>query len=195
MKKKHLFLGFSLLSLGFLSLTSCSGNDTPSETPNTEPVITETDIPSTEVSPTIDPDKPETELCIVTFYLNGEKYHTESFVKNDYLVFPTITPAEGEVLSDWQDATGKIITAKRIRVTDNAEYYIFSYEVTETTKFLVTYVTDVASNTTLTRNIKEGLYAPELKPERQYYELEGWYTDRECTKAYDFTTPVTSEIT
>jgi len=195
MKKKHLFLGLSLLSLGFLSLTSCNDNNTPSETPSTEPVITETDIPSTEVPPTIDPDKPETELCVVTFYLNGEKYHTESFVKNDYLVFPTINPAEGEALSDWQDATGKIITAKRIRVTDNAEYYIFSYEVTETTKFLVTYVTDVASNATLTRNIKEGLYAPELKPERQYYELEGWYTDKDCTKAYDFATPVASEIT
>lgn len=43
-------------------------------------------------------------------------------------------------------------------------------------------------------NIKSGETIPTPpKPERSSYEFDGWYTERECTNAWDFNTPLTIE--
>ncbi len=36
---------------------------------------------------------------------------------------------------------------------------------------------------------------PDPEPVKEGYTFDGWYTDSECTKAYDFETPVTEDIT
>ena len=47
------------------------------------------------------------------------------------------------------------------------------------------------------QRIKAGKTAtePAVKPRRKGYTFGGWYTDEACTQAYDFSTPVTADLT
>ena len=47
------------------------------------------------------------------------------------------------------------------------------------------------------QRVKEGKMAtePEDKPQLKGYAFGGWYTDEACTEAYDFSTPVTADLT
>lgn len=47
------------------------------------------------------------------------------------------------------------------------------------------------------QRVKEGKVAtePSTKPQCKGYTFAGWYTDEACTQAYDFSTPVTADLT
>jgi len=58
----------------------------------------------------------------------------------------------------------------------------------------VTFVIDEKNSEKVTVDKGEKVKAP-AEPEREGYTFEGWFTDKACTKAYDFNTKVNSSIT
>lgn len=69
-------------------------------------------------------------------------------------------------------------------ITVVAKYKINTYEVSFSSEDIVETV-----------SYDYGMTVTERTPEREGYTFAGWYTDAECTQAYDFTAKVTGDLT
>lgn len=64
----------------------------------------------------------------------------------------------------------------------------------EVKKYTVKFVSN-GGTTVADQEIEEGKKATLVEPTRDNYTFKGWYSDKALTKAYDFDTPVTSNLT
>ncbi len=132
----------------------------------------------------------------VEFCLPGE---TETVLETQYVVSggTAVQPAdpekEGYTFEGWyQDSSLEITYRFDTPVTESirlyAKFAIISYSVTyEAANGEEPYEVSVWHGYTVT--------APETDPVKEGYTFIGWYADEACTTLYDFTTPVTEDIT
>ncbi|MFA6624676.1 MAG: InlB B-repeat-containing protein [Bacilli bacterium] len=132
--------------------------------------------------------------------------------KTDYFIGESFDPAGGVVLATYNDKTTEDIQLsdtrlevskpntetegkKNITVKYGGKRTTFSINV-EAETFIVTfdYAYDMVEDKTV--NVKKGetVTKPE-DPLRTSYTFDGWYTDAALTAAFDFTTPVVSNLT
>ena len=64
-----------------------------------------------------------------------------------------------------------------------------------TTRYTVTFDTQGGSEIDSIRVTRNGTVTKPEKPTKDGYIFEGWFTDKDCTQAYDFSTRVTKNIT
>ena len=118
------------------------------------------------------------EKCTINFYYDDRLYLTESYNKNDIIVFPEIenVPAD-KILGDWLDSNKSEVSENEVAIT-NASYYIYSYE-----SINVKYVLDVENEEDcINERIRYGGWISNKKVIKEDYEFLGWFFDKEFTK-------------
>ena len=149
----------------------------------------------------------ETKKYTVTYYLNGAIYATQTYYEGNILTAPGAPDVEGYEFKGWntsEDGTGDALV-EGAAVTQNATYYAILQSTSSgkpedkpndkpTVKYTVTFIVDdevvevveVESGKTVT---------PPALPERENEIFVGWYESVAMSTAYDFTKPVTSNLT
>ena len=110
---------------------------------------------------------------------------------------PDAPTADGFTFGGWY--TDKECTKKydfNTLVTDNIILYAEWTKVTTPTKHTVTFDPNEHGTAPAVQTVTHGEKAKEPKaPTAEGYVFGGWYTEKECTNKYNFTTPVTGNIT
>ena len=78
-----------------------------------------------------------------------------------------------------------------VTVTGEVEY-VAVFEPAVTITFDYNYGNDSIAQ--MSRAIEPGSTVQEFEETREGYTLDGWYIDKECTKKFDFSTPITEDI-
>lgn len=136
----------------------------------------------------------------VSFFDGTEEYteYAKKVEENCKLERPVDPPKEGNVFVGWYTEPELINEYKfEEAVTADLKLYAKFVEAASVTTHTVTFKSD--SETTYdTSVVKEGnsVVKPE-NPIKEGYVFDGWYTDANCTNenAYDFNTPVNTDIT
>lgn len=141
----------------------------------------------------------------VTYYANGADSGIAPVDNNSYSALsPTVTVAgntgnlerSGYTFAGWNtaaDGSGTKYNADDTFIIDNANVTLYAqWQHADST---VTFVTNGGTNVDSQQVSYNHAASEPLAPERSGYSFFGWYTDSELTQAYNFDTPVTSNIT
>ena len=150
-------------------------------------------------------DPPVPTKYTVTFNLNGATGTapaTQTIEDGKTATEPTAPTWTGYVFGGWytdKDCTSANKWTFTTAVTSNITLYAkwTAEETNSATKYTVTFDLNGATGTApATQTIEEGKTATApADPTWTGYVFGGWYTDKDCTSAWTFTTAVTSNIT
>lgn len=147
-----------------------------------------------------------TAQCTVTFQLNyGSEgtYTTLKVAKGDTITAPKAPTRSGYTFSSWSEKTSGSAFDFKTPIEKNITLYAqwnkkssgsssTVYYYTVTFEALASDATDVPE----AQQVRSGQVAREpSNPSRNGYGFRGWYVDDAYTEAYDFTKPVTENIT
>lgn len=181
--------GFLLAFICSLSLASCSDTSDNSSVGGDNSSVTETSVSSISMSTL--PTK-------TTYYVNEEFDPTGGVVAVTYSDSSTsnvdLSDDMFSITSDTSTAgTSNVIVRlasnSSIRTTFSIEVINVTYDVT------FDYNYEDAPNATIVSVIEGETVAKPEDPERDGYEFDAWYTGATTGNEYDFSTPVTSDLT
>lgn len=132
-------------------------------------------------------------------FFDGDKEYTDLATKvdeNGKLIRPTDPEKEGYIFAGWYtDSEFKEPYNFDSSVTNNLKLYAKFEESAAVETQTVTFMKD-AETPFDTSVVKKGnTVGVPAKPTNDGYSFGGWYTDVNCTTAYDFNSPVNTDIT
>lgn len=138
-------------------------------------------------------------IGLIMTYDTPNELPDNNFTKNGYTFNGWNTEADGSGTSYSNKASVKNLTS-----TNNGTVKLYAQwidENAETKKYTVKFETNIVESedsyvkATVEKEVYEGNTIPEYIPEVNGYTFVGWYEDEDFKTEYDFTTPVTSDLT
>ncbi len=145
-----------------------------------------------------------------TKYLNSDKYYVDFVIDDEHVIvvgvnknskintadIPKPTKSGYSFINWYNESTFDTIFDTTSEITENKTVYARFTKNSSVTKYYVEFVVEGEDSTTI--YVRSGRTIdksdiPEYKKEG--FKLDGWYLDKEYTKKFDFTTPITADIT
>ncbi|MBM6871522.1 glycoside hydrolase family 2 TIM barrel-domain containing protein, partial [Pseudoflavonifractor phocaeensis] len=133
----------------------------------------------------------------VTFVSDGETYQSVNVTSGEAVSEPTAPAKEGYTFTGWYtDETCTEAYDFETPVTGDVTLYAgWEENVPETPVYTVTFNTNGGSEIAPVE-VEEGQAVERpADPSNGSFTFNGWYADAACTQAYDFSAPVTADIT
>ena len=131
----------------------------------------------------------ETATHTVTFQNGEEKVGTQTVADGDQAARPSIPVQEGYIFVGWFKEGSETAYDFTAPVTGDLTLYAKFAK-----SYTVTFMDGDAICQTVSVEENKPVRRP-ANPTKEDYTFTGWYTDKECTQAYNFENPVTADIT
>lgn len=129
----------------------------------------------------------------VTFSVNGDEYGSQEVAFGQSASFPLIPEKQGYIFQGWFDEATDRAFDFNTAIESDVQLYA-KYEMIENKKYDVTFYFDGVQYGAVQR-VEEGKTAIMAgRPTREGYDFLGWFVDGENKTPYDFSTPVTEDL-
>lgn len=146
---------------------------------------------------------PDTQYCTVTFFANGSDVNNlpqaQQIRVGAYATMPEAPNRKGYLFAGWYcDSSCLNVFDFSSAVTNNIALYAkWTPKSGDNTQYRVTFMLNDGSQCAHTMQVVElnGYATKPDDPQWGAYTFNGWYTDEESATKYDFTAPITRDLT
>ena len=147
------------------------------------------------VDPVNPPEPPQPVFFKVTFETNGGTAIVQVQVQDGETVSKPKNPEkEGYSFEGWY-STSNFAADSKYDFNDAVFEDIILYAKWKYQSYIINFVIEEGPEVPSQTVRYEGTVAKPSDPEKENAEFRGWFLDKKFTKAYDFTTPVTADLT